>query len=123
RIYFQDQQDTLPVARGETASVQLVLTSNDEIKDVSASIATISNGKAQLQGQTGWIGYVRAGRKYESPSKDLLRSVSDFFPDPILTDTTVNLEQGEVEPLWITIPIPIDAEPGLYKGRVNLQGT
>lgn len=122
RIYFRDQVDTIAVARGETATVQIVLKTNKELIGVSADVANISNGTSKLQGRTGWIGYVRAGRKYSPTSKDLLRSASDFFPDPILTDTILNLQQGEIEPLWITIPIPLSAKPGLYKGLVIIKG-
>lgn len=123
RTYFKDQGDTIDIARGETASVQIVLKANKELKGAGVSVDKISNGKVELRGQTGWIGYVRAGRKYSPPSKDLLRSPSDYFPDPILTDTTLNIEQGEVQPFWITVPVPANAQPGLYKGQVTVKAT
>ena len=117
RAYFKDEVDTIRVARGETASVQLVLKARQELEKVEASLEAPSNGNFKLQnGEAGWLGYVKVNRKYDPPSRDLIRSPSDYFPDPILTDTAVSMEQGAVQPLWITIPVPVSAEPGLYKG-------
>jgi hypothetical protein len=121
RSFFRDDVDTIAVARGETATIQLVLKANKELKGVNAEIDYINNETAVLTGHTGWIGYVRAGRKYSPPSKDLLRSASDFFPDPILTDTVLNLEQSDVQPLWVIVPIPLNAKPGIYKGQVTIR--
>lgn len=124
RAYFdKNEQDTIRVARGENATVQLVVKANQEIKGLRAVVDRISKGKSVLpQYHTGWIGYVEVGRRYGNPSKDIIRSASNYFPDPILTDTTMDLDQNEIEPLWITVPIPLDAAPGLYQGITEVSG-
>ena len=84
RRYFVDEIDTLAVARGEYATLQVVIKSNREIKGMRAYVESVAGGAGEIEGaQTGWVGYVRAGRKYQPTSKDLLRTPSDYFPDPI----------------------------------------
>ncbi len=122
RSYFIDKVDTVRVARGETATVQIVLKSSGEIKDLTAEVTEVSNGNQELtDATTGWVEYVKVGRRYDNPSKDMLRSASNYFPDPIVTDTSVDMTAVDVQPLWITVPIPKDAESGLYRGNVELK--
>ncbi len=123
RTYFRDEVDTIRVARGETASIQIVVKGLSEIKNMQASVGKISSGSSELTNATaGWVGYVRAGRSYNPPSKDIIRSASDYFPDPILTDSLFSIEQSEVQPLWITVPIARSTPPGLYTGNVTITG-
>lgn len=121
RNYFKDRTDTIRVARGETATIQLVIRANKAIDGLSAVVKNISNEHSLLQQHmVRWVGYVKVGRKYKNPSKDILRSASGYFPDPLFDDTIMSMHQGEVTPLWITVPIPPDAAPGLYKGTVAI---
>ena len=123
RRYFVDEIDTLAVARGEYATLQVVIKSNREIKGMRAYVESVAGGAGEIEGaQTGWVGYVRAGRKYQPTSKDLLRTPSDYFPDPILTDVEMDMEVNDVQPVWVTVPIARDTEPGLYKGRLVIEG-
>lgn len=83
RRYFVDEIDTLAVARGEYATLQVVIKSNREVKEMRAYVESVAGEAGKIEGaQTGWVGYVRAGRKYQPTSKDLLRTPSDYFPDP-----------------------------------------
>ncbi len=119
--HLMDVPDTIRVAKGEHASVQIVIKTVSEIKDLSAK-ASVGNGKTTLQATTGFVGYVKSSRKYSNQSKDIIHSPSGYFPDPIYTDSTVNLIPGEIQPIWASIPIPINAEAGVYKGEVIISG-
>src|SRR5690625_4164967 len=60
RSYFRGHTDTIRVARGETASIQLVVRANRDIKGLSAVVRDISNGTYSLQNhQVRWVGYVK----------------------------------------------------------------
>src|SRR5690606_19013719 len=118
-----DEVDTLRAATGEVVSVQIVLKANQEAKQVYAKVASLVGASSGLDGTVGWVAYVKAGRKYSPPSKDLLRTPSDYFPDPILTDTSMSIQAGEVQPLWISVPIPLGTKAGIYRGTVVIQGT
>lgn len=122
--YLKDEVDTIRVARGEYASLQVVVKGLKDVKDMSINLKDIqSETGGKLNGATaGWVGYVYVGRTYTPSSKDRLYSPSDYFPDPILTDSLFSIESGEVQPLWVTVPISHDSKPGIYKGTVEISG-
>lgn len=121
RVYFKNETDTLRVARGETASAQFVIRANRDLKDLDARVVHITDGRAVIdQVSTGWVGYVKVGRHYNKPSKDILHSASGYFPDPIFTDTTMDLDQGDIQPLWVSVKIPLNIPAGLYQGKVEI---
>ncbi len=125
RSYFVDELDTILAARGEVASLQIVVKANEEISEMNAvvkEIKTVEGTILHAEAETGWVGYVRVGRSYSPPSRDIIRSASDYFPDPILTDSSFSVETGEVQPLWVSIPVHASAEPGLYKGTIAISG-
>ncbi len=125
RAYFVDEVDTILAVRGEVASLQIVVKANESISEMNAvvkEIKTEEGATLQTEAKTGWVGYVRVGRSYNPPSRDIIRSASDYFPDPILTDSVFSVETGEVQPLWISIPVDSSAEPGLYRGTVVVTG-
>lgn len=125
RSYFVDEVDTILAVKGEVASLQIVVKANEAIDDMIAKVQEIKTEDGttlQTEAEAGWVGYVRVGRSYYPPSVDIIRSASDYFPDPILTDSAFSVEAGEVQPLWISIPIDESTEPGLYKGSVIISG-
>lgn len=122
QVYFQDEVDTIRIAKGEVASVQIVVKADAPVQNMRAEVTSISSETAVLNGKTGWVGYVHVGRSYNPPSKDIIRSQSGFFPDPILPDSAFSVGTGEPQPLWITVPTAAETEAGLYKGTVKITG-
>ncbi|MDR1666437.1 MAG: DUF4091 domain-containing protein [Bacteroidales bacterium] len=121
--YFRDEMDTVRVARGETATIQLAVKGISDVDHMQAEVTEITCGKFHLSGAVcGWVGYVRTGRSYSPPSVNIIKSASGYFPDPILTDSAFCIEQGEVQPLWITVPVNENSHPGLYRGNVAISG-
>lgn len=56
RRYFVDEIDTLAVARGEYATLQVVVKSNRELKEMQAYVETIAGDAGTIEGaQTGWV--------------------------------------------------------------------
>ena len=54
RRYFVDEIDTLAVARGEYATLQVVIKSNREIKGMRAYVESVAGGAGEIEGaQTG----------------------------------------------------------------------
>lgn len=78
------------------------------------------NPLALKPSQVGFVGYVGLGRTILSPGRDQLISPSGYSPDPIFTDSTFNLPAGEPQPIWITMPVPVAASPGIYQGSVKI---
>lgn len=123
-VYLVDQADTVLAARGEYATLQIVARARRGIKDMDIRITDIrTETGARLTGASaGWVGYVPIGRSYSDPAPDILRTPSGYFPDPILTDSLFTVEAGEIQPLWITVPVDTLAQPGIYKGTVEVTG-
>lgn len=120
RTYFVDEPDTILAVRGEVTSLQIVLQAHEALTDLKAEVSKVvsEEGAHSISGaEAGWVGYVRVGRSYLSPSREIIRSASDYFPDPIIDDSLFSVKPGEVQPLWVSIPIDRDTEPGLYRGR------
>ena len=81
RNYFRDEIDTIRVARGEVASIQIVAQGMAEINNMQATVTNISSGPSKLtEATTGWVGYVRVGRSYNPPSKVGIRLFSRSYP-------------------------------------------
>ncbi|MCF3111930.1 DUF4091 domain-containing protein [Niabella sp. CC-SYL272] len=123
RAYFPPlTDDTIRAAAGETASIQLVLRANGPLRNLSASAVCLQGTASGLTVKTGWVTYVPVGRSYTPASKDLLRSISGYFPDPIVDDTLLNLSQGAINPLWVSVSIPANIAAGIYRIQVSVSG-
>ena len=83
QIYFEENVDTVAVAKGETASFQFVLRSIHPIKNLKIETTDLTDGIQTIpSGLKAFVGYVRQGRNTPVPSKDRLISASGYFPDP-----------------------------------------
>jgi hypothetical protein len=122
--FFREIDPIAHVARGEHASFQYALRSMEEyLSNVKLSVVDVHNGDNKLSNvKVGYIGYVNVGRNTPNHSRDKLSPISGLYPDPILEKERINLMANETQPIWLTIEIPQDAQPGLYKGEVILTG-
>lgn len=122
--FFQEREARADVARGEHVSVQYAVRSLQPVKDLRAKVDYIRKGGDQLSAsKVGFVGYVRVGRSTPRPSRDRLMPASGFYPDPILEQEAIDLSAFTTQPVWITIPIPVDARPGTYQGKATFSGT
>ena len=122
--FFRDIDPVAHVARGEHASFQLVVRSQEEfVSDLKLEVLDLSNGTDALTDiKVGYVGYVSVGRNTPNHSRDRLRPISGLYPDPILEKEHIDLMANETQPIWVTIPIPTNASPGTYEGKVKLSG-
>ena len=121
--YFDSEKAHADVARGEHATFQFVVRSNANISDLSISVEPPINGNSTLSNiKKGFVGFVKDSRTNSDPAKDNHTSVSGFYPDPITYDESKDVVFGTTQPIWITIEIPTDSEPGVYTGEVEISG-
>lgn len=129
---FRDEQPAasdktvVEVARGEHASLQIVLRTAEKIEGLKAALEplTLDNDKtSKLENiNVRFVGYVRVGCPVENPPSVQLRKPPADFPDVLLNDKTINLEPNLNQPIWLTIAVPENAKPGLYAGDVKITG-
>ncbi len=108
-------------ARGEHVSFQFVVRAEASLKELRIESTPLSNGKAELgEIKAGFVDFVELGRKNPEPSADSYHSVSGFYPDPIIYEEKRDVPAAQTQPLWLSVNVPRDCDPGLYKGEVHL---
>jgi len=114
---------TADVARGEHASLQVIVRSSQDLSALRATATPLTRRGAEAALEAiapRFVGYVPVDRPIQSPPKDQLRKPPADFPDPLLEVATVDVPAGRTQAIWITVPIPLDAAPGRYRGELSL---
>lgn len=70
-----------------------------------------------------FVGYVPVDRGIPTPPKDRLRPPPARYPDPLLELPWIDVPAGEAQAVWVTVPVPADARPGWYEGKVLVRGS
>lgn len=84
--------------------------------DPKARITEIkANFVSEIYASQNSTGYFR------NPRSPLLRTAPATFPDMLSSAERVMLEPCKSQPVWLTVHIPADAKPGLYRGKVDVQ--
>lgn len=121
--FFPGQPALAEVVRGEHASLQFVVRAPANIENLQVSTSDAVQGAHRLSPSTqGFVKFVRNGRTVWDYSRDRIVSPSDYYPDPIFELASTDVPFGTAQPIWITIPIPADAQPGTYTGEVTVTG-
>ncbi|MBK9390013.1 MAG: DUF4091 domain-containing protein [Bacteroidetes bacterium] len=121
--YFPPKEALSEVVRGEHATLQFIVRSAFSISDLKVSVSpAVMDGKSLPETKAGFVGYVKVGRTIWDYSRDRIVSSSGYYPDPILEQESVDVDFGNTQPIWISVPIPADVSPGEYKGTVTITG-
>jgi hypothetical protein len=115
------------VARGEVASLQVVVRCDKPIKGLTTKVGKLAlrDGGREYRLKdirVRFVGYVQVSVPLPNPPADRLRTPPADFPDPLLEDPAIDVQAGQAQPVWITIPIPEKARPGTYRGELVLTG-
>ena len=116
---------TVDVARGETASLQVVLRSDAPIRGLQAHVSEFKRRLAPgtlLPRPVRFVGYVPVDRPTQKPSQDQLRKPPADYPDPLLECDSLDVMAGTAQALWVTVPVPTNAPPGVYRATLVLRG-
>jgi Glycoside hydrolase 123, catalytic domain/Glycoside hydrolase 123 N-terminal domain len=114
------------VARGEHASFQVVVKCGTATHGLRATVVPLvleGTGKSLTPRAPRFVGYVPVDRPTQTPSKDQLRKPPADYPDPLLEVESIDVEGGQAQPVWVTVPIPVDAASGVYTGQLDLTAT
>jgi len=110
-------------ACGEYATFQIVVRSDQPITGLRASVMPLelAEGGARRQPRPArFVGYVPVDRPTQTPAKDQLRQPPADYPDPLLDAAAINVPANQAQPIWITVPVPVQSAPGSYRGRLML---
>lgn len=131
---FEDhpfETDTIRVARGETATVQMMVYCDKDEGTITPSITQFA-----LKGKTGidinpelhWVRNVKCTPHWDQwaggAAPDRYPQEQLLIPDALmpLEDWTVNLPNGNQTAFWAEFDIPRDAPAGIYEGIAKIQG-
>ncbi len=120
---FLAQYATAPLihaAWGEREAIELlVLAPPSGLKNLRVRCLDFSHPSGDVWEpgtlRADFIGFVTT----EKPYYGTLR-VGEWA-DPFLPDTSIDLEGGRAQPIWIEATVPLDAEAGRYSGAVRLE--
>ena len=124
--------DTIRVAKGETATLQLIVYAEESQGYISPAVEYFAE-KGQTSGivispQMYWLPDIRCSNKWDQwaggKAPDRYPDTEFYFPDPQMpvNEYPVNLGKGEKMPLWIEFDIPKDLTAGIYEGVVSVTG-
>lgn len=117
---------TAEVARGETATWQAVVRADAPLREVRATCGPLRpvghGGKALARPRVRFVGYVPVVKPLQNAPKDRLRLDPPLYPDPLLEERSVSVRAFEAQPLWVTLPIPLETPPGEYRATLRLFG-
>lgn len=134
RHYFKNSIPSLPKQfkwrgtawRGEKLSAQLVLWSGEPVHRVTCEFSDFTKNTGRVLpadiARARFVRYVITDefadgcgyRKPEDYAAFLYPDVLDFVP-------CFDMERNSARPVWITMHVPTDAEPGVYRSTMTLQ--
>lgn len=128
--------DTVRVARGETATVQMICGSDTPtgtlIPEVLYFAAEGQTSGLSLTPSIYWLPDITCSNKWDNwaggPAPDRYPDSEKYLPDPLIPVNdpergTVQLHGGDRMPLWIEFDIPRDFPAGIYDGKVRVSGS
>jgi hypothetical protein len=108
----------IDAVRGESSAAQIVLIADHGGVFELINPVTLSCGASTIRGKMSFIGYVPVSRNTPDTSTgELLREAPALFPDPILDTENLEVQQGQTQPIWLSLDIPLDQSPGTYTGK------
>ncbi|MBV7529012.1 DUF4091 domain-containing protein [Chitinophaga sp. sic0106] len=115
---------TLDAALSDFVSLQYAVRSNYPVKGLSATVISLTNGANKLTNcKIKFVGYVKINNLAKDPSPDVLKPTDKLYPDPLLEAASIDIAPNSTQPIWVTIAIPNNTAPGLYKGQIKFNAS
>ncbi len=112
--------------KGEKVHTQLLIWTKNNINSATINVSDLKSAKGDLIKKeninTGFLQYVmtdefRDGCGYRKPKDFDSSKVADI----INTDLqSIRIQKNTTQPIWLSVKVPVGANPGLYSGTVTL---
>ncbi|MDR1525910.1 MAG: DUF4091 domain-containing protein [Tannerella sp.] len=120
---FPETDDSAHVAKGETASFQLIVRSKYPISNLQVTAGDLISGSQRVSSSLkAFTGYHPIGKYAPDPSKDVLKPASGLFPDYLQEFEYIEVPAATNQPVWINYDIPHNAVPATYHAEVSISG-
>jgi hypothetical protein len=108
----------LRTARNEAEAAQLVLQPRAALRGLTVRATTLMGADgAELAAETIEILKVRYVPVAQPTD---ISGVAAEWPDPLPTFSSLDIEAGKQQPLWVRVKPPKDAQAGIYEGTLEL---
>ena len=131
RADYPDRKDTVRVARGETATLQVIIHADKGATGLTPRVRRFSLGGDGVAVEPGfwWVRKTKCTRHWDEweggPASDEINADFDLYPDCLmpLGKWDVTIAPGDRTCLWVEFDIPRDLAPGVYEGELEVSGT
>ena len=96
---------------GEILSAQIAVRSNTDLDSLHAEIGSLTGDVAAIPAECGRVRYGAYVPVVETLS---------WAADPLLETRSIDVSANQAQPVWLTLELPRDAAPGIYRGTVRV---
>lgn len=128
-IEFQSKAFNYSAWRGERVFAQAVVSSSEDLTDVSLSISDLRNGKKVIPAENIKLQFVsfvtsdllddkqfsQCGRRADKSQWGEVQ-----VADVLDINESASVPAGRLQPIWITVSVPEAAAPGKYTGKLTV---
>ncbi|MDR1223631.1 MAG: DUF4091 domain-containing protein [Tannerella sp.] len=115
----------LVVARNESESFQILFRCDAGLEITSVDFTDLVCGSERIAAsrlEYRFVEYVYMGENsWNQAPETLVRSGAGFYPDPLSNEKSFPVPANETHSIWVTLHVPMNAEPGLYKGTARVK--
>lgn len=104
----------LDLAKDESESFQLVLFSNEDLKNLTIKFSGFSLSEESIQFKYHKVDYVKTG----NPTYQV--EYVGWWPDVLLPVENLKMPANTVQPIWCSFITTPETKPGTYNGRITL---
>ncbi len=122
-VFVPDTRADVHAARGETATFQLVIRPRGPLDALTIGVSSFvreTGASMATPVKIRFVGYVNVDRPMQKPCGDQLRQPPADYPDVLLERETIAFGAAGAQPVWITLPVPAGATPGLYTAAARI---
>ena len=113
---------SVEAVRNEYESAQFVVTAREKVEvTVITAGKMVGPSKIVPRVEVNFLGFVPVKRgTTDTPPEHLAIKAPADIPDPLLETRTATVEAGKSQPIWLTVYVPKKAQPGEYKGTIDI---
>ncbi len=115
----------LEAAANELEPAQFAIRSEKPLAGLTIETTPLrqANGGAVIPAENlawNFVGFIPLKKNTRDAAKLWVRRAPCEVPDPLLDDRKLDLPANTTQPVWLTVRVPPDAKPGLYRGQVRV---
>lgn len=109
-------------ARNEYESGQFVVTAGEPIKRLTVRVGEVTGPDGpKPRVKANFVGFVSIKHgTTDTPDEHIVARAPVDLPDPLLETSSVSVEAGTNQPVWLTVYVPKTTQPGAYEASVEV---